>query len=143
MILCNFCIVSSYGRLYAQESFQMLFWARKSKEYIPIDLELTGFVHFPISLRGKAFFQKSNFSFSKVTHTWFLKRFRAIFEDDEVWKKIKNFIFTKNDFPRKLIKNVQTLLVLSQFGCVLSISALKKVFGSFPEQILSKILKKI
>ena len=34
-------------------------------------------------------------------------------------------------------KNVQTLLVLSQFGCVLSISALKKVFGSFPEHIIS------
>ena len=45
-----------------------------------------------------------NLHFSKVTHTWFLRHFRAIFEDDEIWKKMKIYIFTKNDFPRKLFK---------------------------------------
>ena len=31
---------------------------------------------------------------------------------------------------------MQTLLVLGQLGCILSISELKKAFGSFPEHVI-------
>ena len=124
----------------AQESPQMLFWARKSKEHIQIDLELTWFAHFWISLRGKSFFAKIKiFIFFKISSSskMALKFFRI-----HIWVTLKKCKFSKNNFSPK-IENIafnalfwQTLWVWGSFKASFHILMVWKHFSRPQARIL-------